>query len=540
MSKVRRHPAPQAVPQVETEVVPKHTRDAFQNSLARLGYGMPNPIEATSYPLTRLTKDFQLMNSLYRNNWIVKRIIDVIPEDMLKNGWKVSSQIPPKFMDKLERTQRRTQVRAQLLDGLRWGRLYGGAAAIIMIDGHETVLDKPLDLDDVFPDSYKGLIILDRWSGITPGPDVVEDIASPDYGLPSMYMVTDGTSKKSYHVHHSRVLRFTGRKLPFWEMTAEQYWGASELEHVYDDLRKRDNTSANIANLVFNANLKVLSMSELGQMLGTTNEQAQQVLYNTIQAQTWLMNNFSMFLIDKEDSFDTKAYNFGGVAEIYDMFMMDIAGAAEMPMTKLFGRSPAGMNATGESDLQNYYDTIEEKQEAYLRPVLDRLLPIIIVSCFGALPHDFDYDFIPIKRASDDEKAELGGKQSSSILEVFNSGLISPRTALLELKSLKESTGMWTNITDDDIERADPNVQPPPEQGIPGMGGQPGGAPGGVPTSPLQALLGGGGQAASGGAQTNEKGGSAGEGRSRTPVVVQPKVPQPPPVQVPGQGQVQQ
>ena len=49
------------------------------------------------------------------------------------------------------------------------GRLYGGAGGIIMIDGHEDMLDQPIDLDMVMPGRFKGLIILDRWTGITPG-----------------------------------------------------------------------------------------------------------------------------------------------------------------------------------------------------------------------------------------------------------------------------------------------------------------------------------------------------------------------------------
>lgn len=45
-------------------------------------------------------------------------------------------------------------------------------------------------------------------------------------------------------------------------------------------------------------------------------------------------------------------------------------------MTKLFGRAPAGMNATGESDLQNYYDYVDTLRESVLAPILRRLLPV--------------------------------------------------------------------------------------------------------------------------------------------------------------------
>ena len=76
-----------------------------------------------------------------------------------------------------------------------------------------------------------------------------------------------------------------------------------------------------------------------------------------------LMNNMGIYVMDKEDDFDTKEYTFSGLNDIYESFMLDVAGACEMPVTKLFGRNPAGFNATGESDLKQYYDTVEEKQD---------------------------------------------------------------------------------------------------------------------------------------------------------------------------------
>jgi len=458
------------------------TLDAFQNALARLGWGTPNLMEATQYPLTRLTQNYTLMNSLYRSHWVVRRIIDVISEDMCvrriidvisedmcKNWYQVSSQLRPDLIDRIQKLERRTNVKSKILEGLKWGRLYGGAGAIMMIEGHDGILDQPLDMDSVFPGSFKGLLVVDRWSGIYPGPDLVTDINDPEFGLPDMYQVTNNITKSVITVHHSRLIRFIGRDLPFWEKQAEVYWGASEIEHVFDELKKRDNTSYNIANLVFHANLKVLQMGDLGQMLATGNEKAKQDLYNVIQAQNWLMNNFSMYLLDKDDSFDTKSYTFSGLSDIYENFMMDVAGAAEIPVTKLFGRSPAGLNATGESDMQNYYDTIETKQEAHLRPALDKLLPVLFMSELGAIPDDMDYRFNPVRRPSDAEKSDQAGKRTEAVINAFNAGLISQRVSLKELRQMEDITGMWSNITDVDINKASDTTQPAGES-LPDLG----------------------------------------------------------------------
>ncbi|OPD28824.1 hypothetical protein AL713_17555 [Clostridium botulinum] len=433
--------------------------DAFSNVLARLGAGTPNLLEGTDYPMTRLTQNFQLMNSLYRSHWIVRKVIDCIPEDMCKNWIKINSQMTTDDLDRFTKLQRTTRVQRDILQTLKWARLYGGAGAVIIIDGHEDILDKPLDYDMIMPGSFKGMIVTDRWCGLTPSEEIIEDIASPDFGLPAYYdwnTETGGTVK----VHHSRVLRFIGRDLPNWERYSEQQWGASEIEIIFDELKKRDNTSWNIAQLVFLANLRVLKMADLGELLAIGDEQAQKDLYTTIEIQNQLMSNMGIYVMNNDDNFETHQYTFSGLNEIYESFMLDIAGAAEIPVTKLFGRSPAGFNATGESDLQNYYDIIEQKQKSQLCPALDKLLPIMFMSEFGAIPDDLDYKFNPIGSPSENELADIVDKKTNAIINVHNEGLISQKTALLELKEMSESTGMFTNITNKDIANADDDVDP--------------------------------------------------------------------------------
>ena len=439
--------------------------DAFQNVLARLGTNTPNLMEGTAYPLTRLTRNYQLMNSLYRSHWIIRKIIDVPQEDMLKNWVDLNTDTTPELLDKFQRTIRKTNTRQKLLTGLKWGRLYGGAAGIIMIDGHEDILNEPLDYDAVMPDSYKGLLIVDRWSGISPSIETVEDINSPDFGIPEKYIITvnDG---KTYDVHSSRVIRFIGRDLPKWESQAEQGWSISEIELIFDELKKRDNTSWNIASLIFLANIRVLKMGDLAQILGTNNEKAQQQLYNTLQSQNWLMSNMGMMVLNKDDDFDSKQLSFSGLNDIYQSFMLDIAGCAEMPVTKLFGRAPAGMNATGESDLQNYEDTITGRKESHLRPALDKLFPIVALSTWGKIPDDFDYTFRPSRTLTNEDRANLAEKKGKVINDQFLSGLISKVQGLKELQQLEDETGMFSNITDEDIEAAKLEPSIPDEMDI--------------------------------------------------------------------------
>jgi phage-related protein (TIGR01555 family) len=448
----------------QTEVLNKlYTIDAFQNQMARLGFGQPNLNEGADYPLTRMSQNYNLFTSLYRSSWIVRKIVDVFPSDMVKNWIKFNSSLDPEKISKINSVIRKTKTKEKIKEGLRWARLYGGAAGLILIDGDED-LSEPLDYDAIMLDDYKGLLIFDRWNGIYPDIELEDDISDEEYGYPKYYSISLSEANNnlmlSYNkqdlvkVHHSRIVRFNGRDLPLWERQAEMFWGESEIEIVFEELKKRDNTSANIASLIFLANIRVLKMNDLGQLLGASTQKAQENLYKVLQAQNQLMSNMGIYVMDKDDDFGSEQYSFGGLNDIYESFMLDIAGACEMPVTKLFGREPAGFNSTGESDLTQYYDTLEEKQETYLQPIIDKLLPIIFMSTLGAIPEDLDWEFNPCMNVNSKDLADLAQSMASPIFEAFNTGLITKEIALKELKQQNEKTGMWSNITDEDIKNA--------------------------------------------------------------------------------------
>lgn len=445
--------------------------DGFSNPLARLGAGTPNLLDSTQYVMSRMTNDFGTLNAMYRDSWIVRRIVDIIPADMLKNWITITSGLAPDLIKKIDVELRRTQLIQKIQEGLCWGRLYGGAIGIMLIKGQGSPeqLAMPLALEEMVPGDFKGLMILDRWNGVSPSSELVDDISDPEYGLPDAYIVTDPVDGTMTRVHHTRCIRFIGNTLPFWEKQAELYWGASVIESVFDELKKRDNVSWNIAQLTFMANLRVLKMNDIGQTLAATDPQSQAELYRTLTAQNWLMSNMGIQIMDAADGLETHQYTFGGLADCYQQFIMDISGAAEIPVTKLFGRSPSGLNATGESDLQNYYDMIGEKQESILRPILNKLLPPFMVSMFGAVPDDLDFDFNPVSEPSDKERMELAKTGTDNVVAALNAGMISKRTGLQELKQQSERTGVWTNITDEDIEKAPDEIEDPGEMMPPGM-----------------------------------------------------------------------
>lgn len=431
----------------------KKVLDAYSNPPANLGFGANNLSQTAGYIMERFTWDYYTLNILFRNNWIAKAIIEKPANEMLKNGFEIHSELDPDKVTKIMNVYTRTKTNAKFLQCLKWARLYGGCILVPMIEGQDD-LSKPLDFDTIMPDSYKGCFVVDRWSGISPSLEIVDEIDDPDFGKPKYYTISTNNTNTSVKIHHSRIIKMIGRELPYWEEMAEDYWGASELEHVYTELRKRDDTSANISFLIFLANIRIFKMKNLGQAITLGDQESLNRVYQTMQSMNRLMCNTGTFAMDQDDDFATQQYTFTGINDVYESFMLDISGAAEIPVDKLFGRSPTGFNS-GEETLQNYYDTIQEKQETYVREPLERLLKIITMSTLGEIPDDFELVFSPVRRPSNMEKADLAQKQAQPVLDVYNAGIIGKGTVLRELKQQTPMTGQWSNITDQMIEDAD-------------------------------------------------------------------------------------
>lgn len=430
----------------------KRALDGYSNVPANLGAGSNNLAQTASYVMERFTWDYYTLNILFRDNWIAKAIIEKPANEMLKNGFNINSQIEPDKIDKIMNTWKRTGTNGKFLKCLKWARLYGGCLLIPMIE-NQGDLSKPLDYDMIMPDSYKGCFTIDRWSGVSPSIELVEDITDTDFGQPKYYDVSDNTTGKTFRIHHSRVIKMIGREMPYWEEIAETYWGASELEHVYTELKKRDDASANISFLIFLANIRVFKMEGMAQMLSIGDQQAAQRVYETMKSMNHLMCNTGTLAIDKEEDFAMHGYSFTGINDVYESFMLDISGAAEIPVDKLFGRSPSGFNSGAET-LQNYYDTIDEKRETYVLEPLEKLIRIITVSALGEIPDDLEISFNPVRRPSDLEKSDIAQKNAQPIFDAYAGGLIGKGTALKELKQQSSITGLWTNITDEMIQDA--------------------------------------------------------------------------------------
>jgi hypothetical protein len=384
---------------------------------------------------------------------------------------KLTSDIEPKDLTKLDRALRKTNTKNNILTAITWARLFGGAGALMIIDGQGDQLDEPLDLDSVGIGSFKGVLPFDRWTGLTPEGDVCTDITRPlDFNKPEMYTVRTKRTKGggSFKVHSSRLLRFLGPSVPAPEDGAQSYWGISVLEPIYEAITKVDNASFNILNLTFRANLLGIEFPQLEQILsgvGGTQE-ANKRLEQRLSAVNAMMSNQSLIPLPKDGKLEATSYTFSGLAEVYQLFQLELSGGSGIPVTRLWGRTYSGLGGTAnEGDEKVYDEKIASDQATYVLPQLEKMYPVICMSELGEVPADLDLVCPSIRVLDEKEKAELAKAVADTLVVYQNGGIMSPRVVGREVKQSSDLTGVGTNLTNEDIEKLSDKVQAEGEMG---------------------------------------------------------------------------
>ncbi|GHE70068.1 hypothetical protein GCM10019059_32330 [Camelimonas fluminis] len=440
------------------------TKDSFQNFAARTGIGTGNVAEQARYgfnPISRKRVDLEYM---YRGSWVVGAAVDVVADDMTVAGIDFDAGMEPDDVLALESELERTQAWQSIGDVIRWARLYGGAIGVMMIDGQD--LSTPLRLDTVTKGSFRGMLVLDRWSLNPTGGEIIEDLG-PDIGKPLRYQVMpNAPALRGRRIHHSRIIRADGVELPYQQRLAEQGWGMSVIERLFDRLLAFDSTTQGAAQLVYKAHLRTYKVKGLRDIIATGGKAFDGLVQQINHIRLW-QSNEGMTLMDAEDEFEAHQYTFSGLSDVLLQFGQQISGALQIPLVRLFGQSPAGLNASGDSDLRTYYDGIKRQQEARLRSPLTRIMEVVHRSALGRPPKDgVPFAFRPLWQMSEEQKATIANTTTTAVVGAFEAGIIDRTTALKELKNSAEVTGVFGAITSEDIKAAEDEPPPPPEDVI--------------------------------------------------------------------------
>lgn len=433
------------------------TRDSFNNFMAGVGINANNQASFGTYGFNPITNDRALLEWMYRGSWICQRTVDCVADDSTREGINLTNTLDPEDVEVIQSELQKWAVWPALNRAKKWARLYGGCIAVIMIDGQKT--DTPLDIDAVAPDSFRGLQVLDRWMIQPSLGDIVTELG-PEMGYPKFYdVVAQAPMLPRQRIHYSRVFRLEGVVQPFFQKLTLNYWGCSVFEPLYDRMVAFDSTTQGTAQLTYKAHLRTLKIPRLREIIAAGGD-AYKGLLTMVNMMRQFQTNEGMTLIQggeakDADEFEAHNYTFSGLSDVLLQFAQQLSGATGIPLVRLFGQSPAGLNATGDADIRNYYDTVKQGQELEFRNPLDRTLRVIAVSKGIELPEGSTYTFRPLWQLSAKEKAETAQLVTGAVVQARDANVLTPQAAMKELRQLSYETGVFSNITDEEIEEAE-------------------------------------------------------------------------------------
>lgn len=394
--------------QVPTLTIHKSMRDGLMNVASGLGTGSSKRAHNLwSYPVLQ---DWQRFESVYASSWLARNIVDCIAEDATRE-WR---EIKCKDADKVREEEDRLQLPAKVLEAIKWARLYGGAGILMITD---QPLDRPLNINAIQKGGLKNLVVLDRFY-LTPEATPILDPASPDFMVPSYYLIAGSQTGR---VHQSHVARFEGESLPIRLRFSNAYWGDSSLRKAIEPIEDFLTSTFGVAESLQEFNVDIIKRQGMFEDLSSDQDEAIKRRFETFRLMKSIVH---LALLDDTETFERRAVEYAGVADMIRTLQQILAGASKTPLTKLFGESPTGLNATGEGDRKNYVETLRSTQSAQIDPALRRLDEVLVRSAIGNFPNDFNYEWKPLNAPSEYDEAVTNKTQSDADIAYLEAGVI--------------------------------------------------------------------------------------------------------------------
>ena len=397
-----------------------HREDGYVNLLNKYGTKQDNS-EAYKFEREPVIPDMQL-TGLYEGNGLFSKIIDAPAEEALKHGFDLnlkSDELNAFVEDALDDLEWEEKAAT----AIKWARLYGGALIVMLIDDGRG-LEEPVDWEHIRSIDelrvYERSIVQPDYASLYQqdygGKGVGNRVSK--FGQPEYYYVS--SIYGSFKVHESRCLVFRNGVLPEQTSNATYlFWGMPEYVRIRRALRETVTAHTDSVKLLERSVQAIYSMKGLASLL-TTDDGENQVLkrLQLVDTSRGLLNSIA---IDSEgEQYDFKTFQFSGVKDVIDATCNMLSALTNIPQTILFGRSPAGMNATGDSDFESYYNFVEKIQRLMLKRNLRTLLDVVfrtgIASGDMAEEPDYKLEFKPLWSLSDTEQAAVDQTKAQTAL----------------------------------------------------------------------------------------------------------------------------
>lgn len=427
--------------------------DDYGNPLLSIGTD-DRSAEFTNYTFSNDTLNYVLWMSLYNDSWVFKRAIDKPAQDAIRAG--ITIQGAEDYTKVYKQLQKYKQP---LINLLQWGALFGGSVAVMMFDTFDSAQNDYLvsmrkNLKKIKAAKRMRMYVTDRWYGCQPSyGDTVKDMGDLDYGKPMWYTITfaDGSSMK---IHHDYIMRYEHRTAPnLIKLGMLQGWGYAEGAHIFNELMRDDKLKSSIQSLIDKALIEIIKMPGMRGIFMSSDSDDNKQLKARLEMVNWARNYNSLTFLDKEDEYTQHEFSgLSGLSNILETNMWQIAAALEMQGV-LFGDLKQGFSNDVDA-LERYSEAIMGRCDAYVRPVMNKLLKVLyIMQGINEIP---EFDFNSLIREKQDEKRMDGfNKFIDSCSKLLQDGVITTKQYAIALRNYSQKGQIAFDLTDDEINDLD-------------------------------------------------------------------------------------
>ena len=385
-----------------------------------------------------IERDHQQLFNMYRSNWVAGKVIDIVPYDMTREWREWDGD--EKTRKRIQAQERSVDLKEKLNEALINGRLFGGAALLPKISGQN--FESPLDLSKVRRGDLKHFVVLipDDLSF----DQLEDDKLSPDYGKPEFFRINQGKTQ-GQEIHRSWLTLFLGRPIPKSSCNTKLTpWGDSILQSTWDAVKDSALSSAVLTELLHEAKVDVVKVPNLASNLQDC--ESENRFIKRFNLANMMKSNVNTLLLDANEDWQTKQISLVGHPEVLQMLYKVAGGAFDIPITRLLGESPSGLNATGEHDLTTYYNMIKAQQENKVTPNLKMIDELIVRSATGDYDEEITYSWNPLHQKTDFEKTDIASKQAQTAALLANTGLIPEEAISKAVQEQLDTDGFYPGL----------------------------------------------------------------------------------------------
>lgn len=410
-------------PEDETILERALRKDGWANLFSSIGKRNKDKTDGNYFQQGSELLDDNALTEIYIYDGLAAKIVNRKADDMTRTWFNIENDEEKIIQEELKRLHAHSVINK----AIKWARLYRGSVVVMFFEGDSTPIDQPINFLRTKKISHLRVYSAARIRVSTT--DIVDTPSSPYFDEIEVFPILkqNGTQMR---VHASRCLIFKGSPVPDHSTTVDfqyRYWGVPILVQVFDRLGNYGVVEKGICNIMQEASIGKFVLKNLASLLAQNDSASLEKIYNRIDIINTSKSVLNAVLLGDGEEYTRDTVSLSGIEGIIDRMMMNLSAVSDYPVTILFGRSPAGQNSTGESDFQNYYDSVAADRDNWLYPIIKKLVDIIAMSAGIENPI---IKFNPLKEVNQEQQAKIRKMNTESDQLDLDMGLYMPEDIL--------------------------------------------------------------------------------------------------------------